>query len=53
MSNDALKVEIDGSVARLILAQPEKHNAFDDAVIAAFTGALQRIGEGARVGVRE
>ncbi len=45
MSDDALKVEIDGGVARLILARPEKHNAFDDTVIAAFTAALRRVAD--------
>ena len=44
MSHDALKVEIDGGVARLVLARPDKHNAFDDTIIAAFTEALQRVG---------
>lgn len=51
MSSDKLKVEIDGGVARLILAQPEKHNAFDDAIIAAFTEALERVGNDASVRV--
>ncbi|NNE86059.1 MAG: enoyl-CoA hydratase/isomerase family protein [Alphaproteobacteria bacterium] len=51
MSSDNLKVEIDGGVARLILAQPEKHNAFDDAIIAAFTEALERVGNDASVRV--
>lgn len=41
---DALKVETDGAVARLVLARPHKHNAFDDTVIAALTIALQRVG---------
>ena len=44
MSTDALKVEIDGGIARLTLARPEIHNAFDDVVIAAFTEALERVG---------
>ena len=43
MSDETLKVEVDGGVARLILARPEKHNAFDDAVIADFTAALERV----------
>ena len=45
MSDDALKVEIDGGVARLILSRPDKHNAFDDVVIAAFAEALERVGK--------
>jgi methylglutaconyl-CoA hydratase len=44
MGDTGLKVEIDGGVARLTLARPEIHNAFDDAVIAAFTEALERVG---------
>lgn len=44
MSTDKLKVEISDGIARLILAQPEKHNAFDDAIIAAFSRALERVG---------
>jgi methylglutaconyl-CoA hydratase len=51
MSDQALKVEVDGAVARLILARPEKHNAFDDAVIAAFTEALESVGNDAAVRV--
>ena len=51
MSDDVLKVEIDGGVARLILARPEKHNAFDDVVIAAFTSALERVAQDAAVRV--
>ena len=49
--NDGLKVEIDGGVARLTLARPEKHNAFDDTVIAAFTAALERVANAAAVRV--
>lgn len=44
MSEAGLKVETDSGVARLTLARPEIHNAFDDAVIAAFTEALGRVG---------
>lgn len=43
MSSDKLKVEIDSGVARLTLAQPKKHNAFDETIIAAFTSALERV----------
>ena len=49
--NDGLKVEIDGGVARLTLARPEKHNAFDDTVIAAFAAALERVANDAAVRV--
>jgi len=51
MSEEKLKVEIDGGVARLILTQPGKHNAFDDTIIAAFTAALQRVAADAAVRV--
>jgi len=51
MSVHKLKVEIADGVARLILAQPEKHNAFDDAIIADFTAALERVGSDASVRV--
>lgn len=51
MSDQALKVEVEGGVARLILARPEKHNAFDDVVIAAFTEALESVGNDAAVRV--
>ncbi len=43
MNDETLKVEIEGGVARMILSRPEKHNAFDDAVIAAFTEALESV----------
>ena len=49
--NDGLKVEIDGGVARLTLARPEKHNAFDDTVIAAFAAALERVANATAVRV--
>ena len=49
---DALKVETDGAVARLVLARPHKHNAFDDTVIAALTIALQSVGNDPAVVVR-
>ncbi|MCO5163693.1 MAG: enoyl-CoA hydratase/isomerase family protein [Mesorhizobium sp.] len=34
------RIDIDGGVARLTLTRPEKHNAFDDVLIAALTSAL-------------
>lgn len=51
MSDTGLKVEIDGGVARLTLARPEIHNAFDDTVIAAFSEALDRVANDAAVRV--
>lgn len=42
--SDDLKIEVKDGVAHLILARPDKHNAFDDATIATFTAALGRVG---------
>jgi methylglutaconyl-CoA hydratase len=41
---DSLRVDLDGDVARLRLDRPELHNAFDAALIARLTSALERIG---------
>ncbi len=41
MAESYLRVEISGGVATLTLARPEKHNAFDDALIAELTTALE------------
>lgn len=38
-------------VATLTLNRPELHNAFDDSLIASFTGELKRLGEDPRVRV--
>lgn len=38
---DHLRIEHHGGIARLILARPEKHNAFDDFLIAALTRAIR------------
>jgi methylglutaconyl-CoA hydratase len=40
---DSLLLERDGAVVRLRLHRPELHNAFDAALIAALTGALDRL----------
>jgi methylglutaconyl-CoA hydratase len=40
MADSFLRVETGGGVARLTLARPDKHNAFDDALIADLTAAL-------------
>jgi methylglutaconyl-CoA hydratase len=37
-----LRLAFDGPVARLVLARPERHNAFDDDMIAELDGALQK-----------
>lgn len=39
----AIRLERDGPVARLALARPSVHNAFDDALIAELTGALESL----------
>lgn len=42
MAGEGLKVTVDGAVARLTFARPERHNAFDDALIDAITVALEK-----------
>jgi len=44
MSSDAIRLEISGGVARITMARPEKHNAFDDVLIAGLTDAFERAG---------
>ena len=44
MSNDTVLVEIEGAVAAVTLNRPETHNAFDDALIARLTNALEDLG---------
>jgi len=51
MSEQSLKLTIEGGVARVTLARPEKHNAFDDALIATLTETFGRVGEDAAVRV--
>ncbi len=44
-SPDGLHVTIDGSaVAHAMLARPQRHNAFDEALIAALTSAFRTLG---------
>lgn len=40
----AIRIDIDACVARLALARPDLHNAFDDALIAELTSALVALG---------
>lgn len=42
-SPHGLRIERDGAVARLILARPTLHNAFDDALVVALTDALRAL----------
>ena len=44
MTDDTVLVAIDGGVATLTLNRPEVHNAFDDALIARLTRALEDAG---------
>ena len=39
----AIRLDRDGAVARLTLARPSVHNAFDDELIAELTGALEAL----------
>lgn len=39
----AIRLDRDGGIARLALARPQVHNAFDDALIAELTAALQAL----------
>jgi len=40
---DQFRIEVDDKVARLTLTRPEKHNAFDDRLIAGLTEAFRRL----------
>lgn len=51
MSGEALRVEVSGGVARITMARPDKHNAFDDALIADLTAAFRAAGDDAAVRV--
>lgn len=50
MSDEKLQVSLDGEVGRIRLTNPEKHNAFDDGLIADLTEAFAAMG--AETGVR-
>ena len=45
----AIRLDRDGAVARLALARPSVHNAFDDALIAELTDALEALDADASV----
>ena len=51
MADDTVLVEVEGGVATLTLNRPEVHNAFDDALIARLTSALEDAGASADVRV--
>ena len=46
-----LSLQREGPVARLRLERPEVHNAFDDGMVAALTGALESLADAAGVRV--
>jgi methylglutaconyl-CoA hydratase len=48
-TDKAIRVDIAGGVARLALARPGVHNAFDDALIAELTDALEQLDADDRV----
>ncbi len=51
MTHELVQIERAGSVATLWLNRPEKHNAFDEHLIAAITDGLRALGEDASVRV--
>lgn len=51
MSEQKFKTDIEGAVARLTLINPDKHNAFDDALIAGLTDAFKDFGDNEAVRV--
>jgi methylglutaconyl-CoA hydratase len=44
MSSDVIRLEISRGVARITMARPEKHNTFDDVLIADLTDAFESAG---------
>ncbi|MGB0572985.1 MAG: enoyl-CoA hydratase/isomerase family protein [Alphaproteobacteria bacterium] len=55
MSDDAISLKVAGGVGRITMARPEKHNAFDDGLIADLSAAFEAAGrdEAVRVVVLE
>ena len=51
MNETRLNVSVDGPVARLTLARPDKHNAFDKALITELSETLARVGGDAAIRV--
>jgi methylglutaconyl-CoA hydratase len=51
MSDTALRAETADGVARITMARPEKHNAFDDGLIAELTRTFIEVGRDAAVRV--
>lgn len=44
MPSGAIQLEIEKAVAHITMARPEKHNAFDDVLIAELTDVFERVG---------
>lgn len=44
MSDDAIRLNVSGGVGRITMARPEKHNAFDDGLIAELSAAFEAAG---------
>ena len=44
MADDTVLVSVEAAVARITLNRPQVHNAFDDALIARLTAALEDVG---------
>lgn len=44
MSDDAIRLDVSGGVGRITMARPEKHNAFDDGLIADLSAAFDAAG---------
>lgn len=44
MSDDAIRLTVSGGVGRITMARPEKHNAFDDGLIADLSAAFESAG---------
>ena len=44
MSDDAIRLDVSGGVGRITMARPEKHNAFDDGLIADLSAAFEAAG---------
>ena len=45
MTQELVQIERDGGLATLWLNRPDKHNAFDEHLIAAITDGLRTLGE--------
>ena len=44
MSDDAIRLNVSGGVGRITMARPQKHNAFDDGLIADLSAAFEAAG---------